>query len=34
MLVCVKGIDRKVLKQNGGCKTLCGNREGLVCSDG
>jgi DNA-binding CsgD family transcriptional regulator len=34
MLVCVKGIDRTVLKQNGGCKKLCGDREGLVCCDG
>jgi DNA-binding CsgD family transcriptional regulator len=34
MLVCVKGIDRKVLKQNGSCKSLCGDREGLVCGDG
>ena len=34
MLVCVKDIDRKVLKQNAGCKRLCGDREEQVCGDG
>ncbi|RLA52627.1 MAG: hypothetical protein DRQ65_06785 [Gammaproteobacteria bacterium] len=34
MLLCVKDIDRTVLKQNGDCKKLCGDREGQVCCDG
>jgi DNA-binding CsgD family transcriptional regulator len=34
MLLCVKDIDKTVLKQNGGCKKLCGDREGQVCCNG
>jgi len=31
MVVCVKDINKVVLKQNDACKTLCENREGEAC---
>lgn len=31
MVVCVKDINKLVLKQNDACKTLCGDREGEAC---
>ncbi len=34
MLVCVKDIDKMVLKQNGECKNTCGDREGQMCCEG
>jgi len=34
MMVCIKDINKRVLRQNNGCKNLCGNREGESCFDG
>ncbi len=34
MMVCIKDINKLVLRQNNGCKSLCGNREGESCFDG
>ncbi len=34
MLVCVKNIDKVVLKQNDYCKKICGDREGEECCIG
>lgn len=34
MMVCIKDINKLVLRQNNSCKTLCGNKEGESCFDG
>lgn len=34
MFVCVKDANKKVLRQNERCKTLCGDLEGEFCYDG
>ena len=34
MMVCVKDINKRVLRQNTSCKNLCGNKEGQSCFDG
>jgi len=34
MIVCIKDLDKVVLKQNESCIKLCGDREGQVCCDG
>ncbi|SFD11554.1 helix-turn-helix domain-containing protein [Pseudoalteromonas denitrificans] len=34
MIVCIKDNNKKVLKQNKKCITLCGLLEGEVCNDG
>jgi hypothetical protein len=34
MMVCIKDINKLVLRQNTRYKTLCGNKEGESCFDG
>ncbi len=34
MMVCIKDINKLVLRQNHSCKNLCGNKEGESCFDG
>ena len=34
MIVCIKDLDKIVLKQNKSCIKLCGDREGQICCDG